>query len=73
MSDNANNSRVCELETQIAHIQRLYDQLNEVVTDQSKDIDRMRRQISALQSQIKEIKEKPLPAADPLDEKPPHY
>lgn len=65
--------RVTELEIQLAHLQRQYDQLNEVVTEQASLSDRMSRQIRELQEQVKELKTKPLAEGDPLDEKPPHY
>ena len=70
MSDS---SETVDLQIQVAHLQRLYEQLNDVVTEQAMEADRMRRKISQLAAQIKQLKEKPAPAADPLDEKPPHY
>lgn len=70
MSDS---SDTVDLQIQVAHLQRLYEQLNDVVTQQAMEADRMRRKIAQLETQIKQLKEKPAPAADPLDEKPPHY
>lgn len=67
------DDRVIELEIQLAHQQRLYEQLNEVVTAQSLENQRMQRRMTLLQDQIKQLKENPDSAADPLDEKPPHY
>lgn len=67
------HDRMMELEIQLAHVQRLYEQLNEVVTAQSLEMNRMERRIAQLQIQLKDLKAKPLPASDPLDEKPPHY
>ena len=67
------NERMTELEIQLVHVQRLYEQLNEVVTSQALEADRMQRRIVQLQTQIKELKDKPAAAVDPLDEKPPHY
>lgn len=67
------NERITELEIQLVHIQRLYEQLNEVVTSQAMDADRMQWRITQLQTQVKELKEKPAEQTDPLDEKPPHY
>lgn len=67
------NERMTELEIQLVHVQRLYEQLNEVVTAQAMDADRMQRRITQLQTQLKELKEKPTASADPLDEQPPHY
>jgi len=65
--------RITELEIQLAHVQRLYEQLNEVVTAQSKEIERFERRFHQLQTQFKELKEQQEPGFDPLDEKPPHY
>jgi uncharacterized coiled-coil protein SlyX len=67
------NERLTELEIQLAHVQRLYEQLNEVVTGQTLEADRMARRMAQLQDQVKHLKTKPLPPTDPLDEKPPHY
>ena len=49
--------RITELEIQLAHVQRLYEQLNEVVTAQSKEIERFERRFHQLQTQLKELKE----------------
>jgi SlyX protein len=66
--------RMTELEIQLAHVQRLYEQLNEVVTEQSGRIDLLERRCHQLQTQYKELKERqPESGLDPLDEKPPHY
>ena len=67
------NERMTELEIHLAHVQRLYEQLNQVVTSQALEADRTERRITQLQNQIKELKDKPVAAVDPLDEKPPHY
>ncbi len=66
-------ARITDLEIGLAHIQRMYEQLNEVVTSQSLENQRMERRVSRLEEQIKQLKEKPQEATDPLDEKPPHY
>ncbi len=67
------NERLTALESQLSHVERLYEQLNEVVTEQAMGIDRMERRISQLQVQFKEWKESKQVEIDPLDEKPPHY
>jgi len=54
-------------------VQRLYEQLNEVVTEQSGRIDLIERRCHQLQTQCKELKERQETGFDPLDEKPPHY
>ena len=65
--------RLEKLEFELAHLNRLYDQLNEVVTEQAMRLDSQSRTIRRLTDQLNELKEKPLPMSDPLDEKPPHY
>jgi SlyX protein len=67
------NDRLTELEIQLAHVQRLYDQLDEVVTQQAMRLDRMQRRLEAVETQVKELKEKSQTTTDPLDETPPHY
>ncbi len=66
-------SRLIELESQVAHLARLHEQLNEIVTEQALAADRQRRTIQRLIEQIEELKIKPQQGVDPLDEKPPHY
>jgi uncharacterized coiled-coil protein SlyX len=72
MSDGL-DERITKLETGLSHLQRLFEQLDEVVTAQSLENQRMERRISQLQEQLKQLKEKPDTGGDPLDEKPPHY
>lgn len=66
-------SRVSELEVQLAHMIRLVEQLNEIVTRQTLAEDRQRRVIRKLADQIEQLKQKPSAADDPFDERPPHY
>ena len=66
-------NRVAELEFQVTHMQRAYDQLNEVVTEQANLMDRMQHRIKSLESLVGELKKSTEPSTDPLDEKPPHY
>ena len=73
MSTEDSSSRTVELEIQLAHLQRLFDQLNEVVTEQAQRMDQMHRTISKLKSELESVKQKSDEATDPLDEKPPHY
>ncbi len=72
-SGRGTDSRLTELEVQLAHVQRLYEQLNEVVTEQAMLADRMTQQFARLQDQVRTLKEKAPTTVDPLDEKPPHY
>ena len=67
--------RLQTLELNVAHLQRLNEQLNEVVTQQAFEADKAARRIVQLENQVKEFKEKRQAgeSLDPLDEKPPHY
>ncbi|TWU60188.1 hypothetical protein Poly51_04630 [Rubripirellula tenax] len=76
MSDETRDAkaRLIELEIQIAHVQRLYEQLNEVVTEEALRADRIQHKLDTLTNQVRDLKNKsPESAGDPLDEKPPHY
>ena len=66
--------RLMELEVTLSHQQRLIEQLNEVVTDQSQQLIGYKRIVQDLQEQLKELKAamRDGPAADP-NERPPHY
>ncbi len=65
--------RITDLEMELAHVQRLYEQLNEVVTQQARERDQLERRFQQLLGQFKALKEKQAETFDPLDEKPPHY
>lgn len=65
--------RITELEIQLAHQQRITEQLNEVLTEQTNSIDGLGRRIHALENQIRQLRERPHAEPDMLDEKPPHY
>lgn len=65
--------RVTELEIQLAHQQRLCEQLNEVVTQHTQQIIRLERIIVRLEDQMKTLREQRKEAFDPGLEKPPHY
>ena len=69
------DKRLQDLEMTVAHLQRMYEQLNEVVTQQALDADAAQRRITRLESIVRDLKEKQVEgqAIDPLDEKPPHY
>ena len=59
--------RLIDLESRLMHQEKLYEQLNEVVTEQAALIDRLEREISRLKEQI---------LAGPnedVNEPPPHY
>ena len=65
--------RVTELEIQLAHTQREVEQLNEVVTEQSRQLDRVMRLVKRFEEKLDDFKYKIEEKRDLLDEKPPHY
>ncbi|MEL6107279.1 MAG: SlyX family protein [Planctomycetota bacterium] len=65
--------RITELETQLAHLQRQYDVLNQVLIDQAGDLAALRKRLSSQERMLEELKRGAEPMGDPLDEKPPHY
>jgi SlyX protein len=68
------DDRLTRLEIQLAHVQRMYEQLNEVVTEEAMRADKLQRKVDALTTQLKDVKQKSAESdADPMDERPPHY
>lgn len=65
--------RITDLEIQLAHLQRQYDVLNEVVTDQALQMDRVVKRIAKWEDAVQRLKNSGGSTTDPLDEKPPHY
>lgn len=68
--------RIEKLEVTLAHQQRLIEQLNEVVTEQTKQMLRMGRTLDQLTKQVVELRKRPAltePQPTLEDEKPPHY
>jgi SlyX protein len=66
-------SRVTELEIQLAHQQRICEQLNEVVTEHTHSMMRYERVILRLEEHIKLLRDQRKEQFDPREEKPPHY
>lgn len=64
-------ARVDALEARAAHQDRAVDDLNETITGQWKEIERLNRQIARLDAQLKEI-EAHAPSGEP-EPPPPHY
>lgn len=74
-NEQTEKDRLTELESHLAHLQRFTEQLNEVVTEQAGQLVILRRTVTRLESQIKDLRERPQASegADLFDEKPPHY
>jgi SlyX protein len=66
------NERLTELEVRVAFQDKTLQDLNEVVTRQQREIDRLAKELEAVKSQLSELT--PSMVIPPEDEKPPpHY
>jgi len=65
------SERVDELEIQLAHQNQLLDDLNGIVTEQARQIDRFSLHLGHLKDRV-DLLEEPGPDAEGSD-KPPHY
>jgi len=70
MSDD-HDVRLEKLETDLAHAANTIDDLNQVVIEQGRQIDRMTRLLATMTDQVEELMENVLPGHQ--SEKPPHY
>ena len=68
-----NAARVTELESALAHHQRLCEQLNQVVTEQAGIIDDLQRRVALLENAMKEVQHQLPEDREIAEEKPPHY
>ncbi len=64
--------RIEELESQVAFQENLYEQLNEVVARQDRDIRELQEQLKDLSRRLKEVGDS-VGAAGTGEEVPPHY
>ena len=72
IENNEMNDRIEELETQLAFQESTIHSLNEVVTDQQKQIDVLREQLRQIKMQLQSLAETvQRPEAD--EPPPPHY
>ncbi len=67
------HQRLIEVEMQLAHQQRLTEQLDEVIRQQDKRLHTVMQRLSKLSDQVLEIQEVPFEQRKPEEEKPPHY
>jgi SlyX protein len=66
-------ARVAKLEVDLAHQQRLCEQLNEVVTLQTQQLMRLEKSLPQLQEHVLELRSELRTRNAPGDERPPHY
>lgn len=70
------DARLEKLEIELVHQQRVTEQLNEVVTEQTKELMKLRRALELLTKQFVELRKRPQGNETPPtleEEKPPHY
>lgn len=63
--------RIIELESRLTHLDDTVEQLNDVISAQQHQIDRLERLLKQLMDQQQDIKEQFAP--EPNDSPPPHY
>ncbi len=68
---NDHEARLEKLEIDLAHALNTIDDLNKVVFDQGKQIDRLKHRLANMTDQVEELMENVLPGHQ--IEKPPHY
>jgi SlyX protein len=62
--------RLTRLESSVAHLEHLTDQLNDVVTRQGKQLDQLRKALQHQSQSLETIEMERIRSTDP---KPPHY
>ncbi len=62
--------RIIELEKRMAYLEKFIEELNEVVVDQQRQLDRCYKELARLRPKTSPS---PIDADCPHDEKPPHY
>ncbi|KGM07292.1 hypothetical protein LP43_0902 [Methylophaga thiooxydans] len=65
------NDDIVDLQTRLAFQDGLLEELNQVVTDQQKQIDRLELMLAALKAQLETVQHTQMIAQS--DEPPPHY
>ena len=70
---NSESTRITDLEVALAHLQRQFDLLNEVVTEQATRLDQAFKRIEKWEQKLDGVKNAAGSETDPIEEKPPHY
>lgn len=70
MADDSIEERLQKLETHVAHLEHLFDELNQVVVEQAEQLHRMKVQQHRLASTIETFELDRIRSTNP---KPPHY
>ena len=67
------DARVVDLEVKLGYQEQMLDDLNEVVTRQQGQIDRLEKMVVQLTDSISDVQEASSGPRRPEDERPPHY
>ena len=67
------NDKIIEIETKMAFQEETIDQLNDVIINQQKAIDALKRQLIQLNTKVEEESQHWQSDNNPVDETPPHY
>jgi len=65
-------TRITELEVQLAHQSTTVDELNDMVAKQWQEIDRLKKQLTRLTGRLEQV-EQTVPKGPADDQPPPHY
>ena len=65
--------RLVDLESTLAHHQREFEQLNQVVIEQTGLLEKLQRRVERVEATLEGLMERLPDAQDASDEKPPHY
>jgi uncharacterized coiled-coil protein SlyX len=68
--DDPVTERLTRIETHLAHVERLCDELNTVVTGQARELERLRQRMALLTESLEQMELDRVKATSP---KPPHY
>ncbi len=71
-SENNQTERINQLEAMMTHLQNDFDQLNSVVLDLHKELQKMNARLEHLDGRVTILSEEP-EIRNPEEEKPPHY
>jgi uncharacterized coiled-coil protein SlyX len=64
------SDRILNLETHVAQLERQVEQLNEVLFEQSRDLDRLRKNVNKL---VDSVENAEMERIKSTNQKPPHY
>lgn len=67
------DQRLTDVECILMHAQKTLSDLNQVIIDQGRQIDQLRRELKQLASDFRQVQDSNRPTRSAQDEIPPHY